>query len=89
MKALRVHCQAFFPWYNDEHRHTGLAIHTHAADVHYGTAAITHRKPRGRARRRICRQPATFIREPREPPSYAPKHGSTGPTTNDTEEAAH
>ena len=46
IEAARVHCQAFFPWYNDEHRHTGLAIHT-PADVHYGTAAITHQKRAG------------------------------------------
>jgi putative transposase len=28
IEAARVHCRAFFPWYNDEHRHTGLGLHT-------------------------------------------------------------
>jgi putative transposase len=30
-----VHCQRFFPWYNTEHRHAGIAFMT-PADVHYG-----------------------------------------------------
>lgn len=33
----RTHCQVFFPWYNDEHRHSGIAFMT-PADVHYGRA---------------------------------------------------
>ena len=43
IEAARVHCQHFFPWYNEEHRHTGLALHT-PADIHYGTAEITREK---------------------------------------------
>ena len=38
IEAARAHCQDFFPWYNDEHRHGGLGLHT-AADIHYGRAA--------------------------------------------------
>ena len=34
----RAYCQQFFPWYNDEHRHSGIGLMTPAA-VHYGTAA--------------------------------------------------
>lgn len=30
----RAHCQVFFPWYNDAHRHSGIAFMT-PADVHY------------------------------------------------------
>lgn len=33
----RAHCGAFFPWYNEEHRHCGIAYLT-PADVHYGRA---------------------------------------------------
>ena len=33
IEAARAHCQDFSPWYNDEHRHGGLGLHT-AADVH-------------------------------------------------------
>ena len=31
------HCQDFFPWYNDEHRHGGIAMLT-PGDVYYGNA---------------------------------------------------
>lgn len=31
------YCRAFFPWYNDEHRHSGISMLT-PADVHYGRA---------------------------------------------------
>ena len=33
----RSFCQDFFPWYNKEHRHTGIGLHTPEA-VHYGLA---------------------------------------------------
>ncbi len=33
----RAFCQRFFPWYNHEHRHSGLGFHT-PADVHFGRA---------------------------------------------------
>lgn len=32
------HCRTFFPWYNDEHRHSGIAYLT-PSDVHHGRAA--------------------------------------------------
>jgi putative transposase len=34
----RAHCDDFFPWYNNEHRHSGLGLLT-PRDVHYGLAA--------------------------------------------------
>ena len=37
IEAARAHCQRFFTWYNDEHRHSGLGLHT-PADVHHGHA---------------------------------------------------
>ena len=46
IEAARRHCQTFFGWYNNEHRHTGLGLHV-PADVHYGTAAITREKRAG------------------------------------------
>ena len=59
IEAARVHCQHFFAWYNDEHRHTGLGLHT-PADVHYGTAETVPREARRRARRRLRRPPRTL-----------------------------
>jgi hypothetical protein len=40
IQDARAHCQVFFPWYNNDHRHSGIAFMT-PADVHYGrTPAI-------------------------------------------------
>jgi putative transposase len=41
----RAHCQTFFPWYNEEHRHSGLAMMTPHM-IHFGesTAILTHRQ---------------------------------------------
>jgi putative transposase len=67
IEAARQHCQVFFPWYNDQHRHSSLGLHT-PADVHYGTA--THI----RAQRSIVltaayhAHPERFVRKPPEPP---------------------
>lgn len=33
----RALCQTFFPWYNDDHRHSGIGMMT-PATVHYGLA---------------------------------------------------
>ena len=35
IEDARAHCQAFFHWYNHEHRHSGIALLT-PADVHRG-----------------------------------------------------
>jgi putative transposase len=67
IESARVHCQAFFPWYNDAHRHTGLALHT-PADVHYGTAAITREKRAGVLDAAHAAHPERFVRKPPTPP---------------------
>ncbi len=43
IEAARLHGQVFFGWYNDEHRHTGLGLHT-PGDVHYGLAEVIRDK---------------------------------------------
>ena len=37
IEDARAHCQEFFPWYNDTHRHSGIGYMTPAA-VHHGQA---------------------------------------------------
>jgi putative transposase len=67
LEAARAHCQDFFPWYNNEHRHGGLGLHT-AADVHYGRAAAVQA---GRARVLAAAydaHPERFVRMPPAPP---------------------
>ncbi len=37
IEDARGHCRVFFPWYNTEHRHSGIGLLT-PHDVHYGLA---------------------------------------------------
>jgi putative transposase len=67
IEAARVHCHAFFGWYNDEHRHSGLGLHT-PADVHYGTAEITREKRAGVLDSAYAAHPERFVRRPPQPP---------------------
>ena len=67
IEAARAHCQEFFPWYNNEHRHGGLGLHT-AADVHYGRAAAV-RAGRALVLTAAYRaHPERFVRRPPAPP---------------------
>jgi putative transposase len=67
IEAARVHCQRFFPWYNDDHRHSGLGMHT-PADVHYGTAEATRTKRAAVLNAAYEQHPERFVRKPPEPP---------------------
>jgi putative transposase len=77
IEAARLHCHRFFAWYNDEHRHTGLGLHT-PADVHYGPP--------------VTNEPASWTRPSSLTPNdssashparqrYPPAPGSTHPAT--------
>jgi putative transposase len=68
IEAARAHCQDFFRWYNNEHRHGGLGLHT-PADVHHGHAGTTRA-----ARARVLAaayhaHPERFVRQPPAPPA--------------------
>jgi putative transposase len=67
IEAARAHCQDFFGWYNDEHRHTGLGLHT-PADVHYGLAEAIRDKRAGVLDAAYTAHPERFVRKPPEPP---------------------
>jgi putative transposase len=67
IEAARAHCQDFFRWYNNEHRHGGLGLHT-AADVHHGQAAAVRA---GRAQvldAAYQAHPERFVSRPPAPP---------------------
>jgi putative transposase len=67
IQAARLHCQSFFPWYNDEHRHTGLGLHT-PADVHYGTAEAVRDKRAAVLNEAYTAHPERFVRKHPDPP---------------------
>lgn len=53
--------RGFFPWYNDEHHHTGLALLT-PADVHYGRAAQVIARRQAVLQQAYTRYPARFVK---------------------------
>jgi len=85
IEAARLHCQTFFPWYNDEHRHTGLGLHV-PADVHYGTATAVRDKRATVLTSAFDQHPERFVRKPPEPPALPT--GSWINPPDDAEEAA-
>ena len=52
----------FFPWYNHEHRHGGLALYT-PADVHYGRVPEVHRQRQLALDDAYRRHPNRFVRK--------------------------
>jgi putative transposase len=67
IEAARAHCQRFFPWYNQEHRHTGLGLHT-AADIHYGRAQAVQATRADVLTAAYAAHPERFVRQPPAPP---------------------
>jgi putative transposase len=62
-----AHCGRFFAWYNDDHRHSGIAFHT-PADVHYGRAERI-RQQRGQVlHAAYAAHPERFVRKVPTPP---------------------
>ena len=67
LEDARVFCQAFFSWYNGEHRHSGIGLMTPTA-VHDGRASMVRD-----ARQRVlsaayAAHPERFVRKPPQPP---------------------
>ena len=68
IEAARLHCQRFFAWYNEQHRHTGLGLHV-PADVHYGTANAVRDKRSAVLTTAFATHPERFVRRPPQPPA--------------------
>jgi putative transposase len=58
-----VHCRQFFPWYNDEHRHSGICYLTPSA-VHHGHAEELLRRRHATKRAAYDAHPERFVRPP-------------------------
>jgi len=71
IEDARAHCQHFFRWYNDEHRHGGLGLHT-ASDVHHGHAAAVRARRAGTLTAAYHAHPERFVRQPPAPPAIPP-----------------
>lgn len=63
----RAFCQAFFSWYNDNHRHSGIGMMT-PATVHYGLAAAAIQNRQVTLDAAYAAHPERFVRRPPTPP---------------------
>ena len=67
IEAARAHCQVFFPWYNQEHRHSALGLHT-AANIHSGRAQAVQAARADVLTAAFAAHPERFVRQPPAPP---------------------
>ncbi len=63
----RVFCEQFFSYYNHEHRHSGIGLHT-PASVHYGTATEIRAQRAVTLDTAYAANPARFLRRRPSPP---------------------
>jgi putative transposase len=61
IEDARVFCQRFFPWYNQEHHHSGIALLTPEM-LHYGMAAEVIRQRQQVLNQAYARNPERFVR---------------------------
>ena len=64
----RAFCQTFFAWYNSEHHHSGIGLHTPEA-VHYGLAAARQLIRTETLTAAYADHPERFVRKPPIPPA--------------------
>jgi putative transposase len=62
----RAFCQIFFPWYNDDHRHSGIGMMTPAM-VHYGLASEVRENRQSVLDAAYRLHPERFVGEPPRP----------------------
>jgi putative transposase len=66
IQDARAFCQDFFTWYNQTHRHSGIAMMTPEA-IHYGHAAALHQARTQVLTDAYAAHPERFVRKPPAP----------------------
>lgn len=64
--ATRTFCAEFFEYYNSEHHHSGIGLHT-PADVHFGLADVVREKRQGVLDAAYVAMPQRFRQPPQAP----------------------
>jgi putative transposase len=70
IEAARAHCQEFLAWYNHDHRHSGIGLHT-PSDLHHGHAPAIRQKRAATLRTAYIAHPERFVTRPPEPPEIS------------------
>ncbi len=68
IEAARAHCREFFRWYNNDHRHGGLGLHT-AADIHHGHGPAVQAARAQVLDAAYTAHPERFVTRPPAPPN--------------------
>lgn len=68
LEHARTFCAAFYRWYNTEHRHSGIGMHT-PFDVHHNRAAAVRAARAVTLSQAYAATPERFVRKHPEPPS--------------------
>ena len=66
LEHARAHCAVFFPWYNTEHRHSALGLHT-PHDIHCGLAQARREQRALVLTAAFAATPERFVRRPPTP----------------------
>jgi len=64
----RAFCRPFFDWYNTQHHHSGIGLHT-PHSVHHGLAQVINEGRRLTLSEAHSAHPERFVRKPPEPPA--------------------
>ena len=78
----RAFCQTFFPWYNDQHRHSGINMMTPAM-VHHGLAATVRDNRQLALDAAYTAHPERFVRRPPTQPQLSKEVWINKPTPSD------
>ena len=86
IEDARAFCQSFFPWYNHEHHHSGIALLTPEM-LHYGTAGEVIRQRQQVLNGAYARNPERFVKAcPKPLPAHCgldqPARACTGDRRN-------
>jgi putative transposase len=71
IQDARGFAKPFFDWYNNEHRHSGIGLHT-PASVHYGQAQVQQERRQLTLLEAYNAHPERFVRRPPAPPPLPP-----------------
>jgi len=68
IQDARAFCQGFFPWYNTQHRHSGIGLYA-PADVHFGRVPMLEQARAATLAEAYAAHPERFVRGRPRPPA--------------------
>ncbi|MGI5186108.1 IS3 family transposase [Dactylosporangium sp. CA-152071] len=87
IQHARQHCEAFYTYYNHEHRHSGIGLHT-PASVHHGTAGQIREQRQRTLDAAWAAHPERFGRRRPQPPRLPERAWINKPDDNALEQVA-